>query len=229
MNNNLPRVSVHDLAIQARQKDLVLGTYGRGIWITNIAPLEELNATVLAQDVHLFSISDTVQRVPWQFAANDYLFGQQNLQTPNPPNGMEIWYYLKQAASSAPAIVITDSAGNQVAKLTGSGDAGLHFVLWDTRRPRPGRRRTRRTRVGARRFRQARRWWINSNRLAPTRSRLRLARCGRTPAPALLQRRVGHSPRRRRKSSGSSITSRAQPTRGALDEGRATGSDCQYR
>ena len=116
----------------------MIGTYGRGIWVTNIAPLEELNAAVLAKDVHLFSISDTVQRVPWQFAANDYLFGQQNLQTPNPPNGMGIWYYLKQAASSAPAIVITDSAGNQVAKLTGSGDAGLHFVLWDTRRPRPG-------------------------------------------------------------------------------------------
>jgi hypothetical protein len=64
MNNNQPRVSVHDLVIQARQKDLVLGTYGRGIWITNIAPLEELNAAVLAQDVHLFAISDTVQRVP---------------------------------------------------------------------------------------------------------------------------------------------------------------------
>lgn len=138
MNNNVPRVSVHDLVIQARQKDLVLGTYGRGIWITNIAPLEELNATVLAKDVHLFAISDTVQRVPWQFAANDYLFGQQNLQTPNPPNGMGIWYYLRQAVSSAPAIVITDSAGNQVAKLTGPGDAGLHFVLWNTRRPRPG-------------------------------------------------------------------------------------------
>ena len=137
MNNNLPRVSIHDLVIQARQKDLVLGTYGRGIWITNIAPLEELNATVLAKDVHLFAISDTVQRVPWQFAANDYLFGQQNLQTPNPPSGMGIWYYLKEAASSAPAIVITDSTGKQVAKLSGSGDVGLHFVSWDTRRPRP--------------------------------------------------------------------------------------------
>ena len=116
----------------------MLGTYGRGIWITNIAPLEELNATVLAQDVHLFAISDTVQRVPWQFGANDYLYGQQNLQTPNPPDGVGIWYYLKQAANSTPAIVITDSAGKQVAKLAGSGDAGLHFVLWDTRRPQPG-------------------------------------------------------------------------------------------
>ncbi len=78
---------------------------------------------------------------------------------------MGIWYYLKQAASPAPAIVITDSSGKQVAKLSGPGDAGLHFVLWDTHQPRPegggGR--------GARPLRQARRWWINSNRLAPTR------------------------------------------------------------
>ncbi len=89
MNNNLPRISVHDLVIQARQKDLVLGTYGRGIWITNIAPLEELNAAVLAQDIHLFSISDTVQRVPWQFAANDYLSASRICRHPTHRTGWE--------------------------------------------------------------------------------------------------------------------------------------------
>src|SRR6185312_3226634 len=63
MNSSLPRISVHDAVIQSREKDLVIGTYGRGIFVTNIAPLEELNAKVLGEDVHLFSISDTVQRV----------------------------------------------------------------------------------------------------------------------------------------------------------------------
>jgi hypothetical protein len=51
---------------------------------------------------------------------------------------MGIWYYLKQAVNPVPTIVITDSAGEQVAKLAGSGEAGLHFVLWDPRRSRPG-------------------------------------------------------------------------------------------
>src|SRR5262249_9099516 len=36
-----------------------------------------------------------------------------------------------------PVIAIADSAGNPVAKLSGSGEAGLHFLLWDTRRQRP--------------------------------------------------------------------------------------------
>ncbi|HXE31181.1 MAG TPA: hypothetical protein VN515_05220 [Terriglobales bacterium] len=141
MNNNIPRVGVHDIVIQSRQKDLVVGTYGRGVWITNIAPLEQLTPAVLAEDVHLFTIPDTVQRVTWQFGANDYLFGQQNLRTPNPPNGTVIWYYLKQAAAAPPTIAITDASGQQVAQLTGSGDAGLHSVVWNTRRPRPGGRR----------------------------------------------------------------------------------------
>ncbi|HEY7856622.1 MAG TPA: hypothetical protein VIC32_09265, partial [Terriglobales bacterium] len=138
MNNNIPRVGVHDIVIQPRQKDLVVGSYGRGAWITNIAPLEQLTAAVLADDVHLFSIADTVQRVTWQFGANDYLFGQQNLRTPNPPDGIVIWYYIKQNAAAPPAITVTDSSGQPVAKLTGSGDAGLHFVVWNTRRPGPG-------------------------------------------------------------------------------------------
>ena len=139
MNNGIPRVPVHDLVIQPRDKDLVLGTYGRGIWVTNIAPLEELTGAVLDQDVHLFRVQDTVERVTWQFAANDYLFGEQNLQTPNPPSAMTIRYYLKRAVSASPEIAIADGSGKEVARLAGSGNAGINTVLW-TMRPQAGGR-----------------------------------------------------------------------------------------
>jgi len=36
MSNHLPRVPVHDLAIQARENDLVVGTHGRSIFITSL-------------------------------------------------------------------------------------------------------------------------------------------------------------------------------------------------
>ena len=74
-----------------------LGSYGRDLWIANIAPLQELNEAVLDEDVHLFSIEPTIQRITWSFAANDYLFGQRHHQTPNETNGMLIRYYLKAA------------------------------------------------------------------------------------------------------------------------------------
>ena len=98
MNNNMPNMPVHDLLVHPREHDLILGTYGRDFWITNIAPLQELNdGGARGGRASLFSIKPTMQRVTWSFGANDYLFGQRHLQTPNEPNGMVIRYYLKGA------------------------------------------------------------------------------------------------------------------------------------
>jgi hypothetical protein len=141
MNNNMPNVPVRDLLVHPRENDLVLGTYGRGIYITNIAPLQEMNDAMLAEDVHLFAIKPAVQRITWQFGANDYLFGQRNLQTPNEPNGMVIRYYLKNQASSSANIIITDSQGKEVARLQGKTSAGINTVIWPMRAQGAGRGR----------------------------------------------------------------------------------------
>src|SRR4029079_6980756 len=130
MNNNIPNVGVRDALVHPRDNDLILGPYGRGIWITNIAPLQQLDRAVLSDEAHLFEIGDTVQRVTWQFAANDYLFGQRHLQTPNDPQGMVIRYYLKRPAAKTPSILITDAAGQQVATLQGGHNAGINAVIW---------------------------------------------------------------------------------------------------
>jgi hypothetical protein len=133
MNNNMPNIPVHDLLVHPRDNDLILGSYGRGLWVTNVAPLQELNANVLAEDVHLFSIEPTVQRVTWSFGANDYLFGQRHFQTPNEQNGMAIRYYVKNAGSGSANVVITNAAGQEVARLNGPMAAGINTVLWSTR------------------------------------------------------------------------------------------------
>ena len=141
MNNSIPNVPVRDLIVHPRENDLILGTYGRGIYVTNVAPLQEMNEALLAKDIHMFSIKPAVQRVTWSFGANDYLFGQRNLQTPNEPNGMVIRYYLKEAASSGASVVITDAEGKEVARLQGRGAAGINSVVWNTRIPGTGRGR----------------------------------------------------------------------------------------
>jgi photosystem II stability/assembly factor-like uncharacterized protein len=140
MNNNMPGIPVHDLLVHPRDNDLVLGTYGRGFWITNIAPLQQLDDAVLAEDFHLFEIAPTVQRVNWAFGANDYLFGQRHFQSPNPPNGMVINWYLKAAAPAPARVVITDAAGAELARLEGPTRAGFNTVVWNTRKPQPGGR-----------------------------------------------------------------------------------------
>jgi photosystem II stability/assembly factor-like uncharacterized protein len=138
-NNNMPNVPVHDLVVHPRENDLVLGTYGRSLWVTNIAPLQELNGKVLTSDAHLFTIEPTVQRVIWSFGANDYLFGQRHAETPNEPYGMVIRYYLKEPGTSGANVVIGDAKGQQVAKLTGEAKRGINTVVWSTcvQRPSP--------------------------------------------------------------------------------------------
>lgn len=133
MNNNMPPIPVHDLVVQPRAGDLILGTYGRGIFITNIEPLEEMTPSMLAEDVHLFAIAPTTQRITRAFGANDYLFGQRNIQTPNEPAGMVIRYYLKHAVNAGATVLITDAAGHEVARLKGSNAAGINTVLWNMR------------------------------------------------------------------------------------------------
>ena len=36
LDNNLPRVPVHDIAIQPRENELVIGTHGRSVYIAKI-------------------------------------------------------------------------------------------------------------------------------------------------------------------------------------------------
>ncbi len=120
-----------------RENDLVLGSYGRGLWVTNIGPLQELTSAVLAKDAHLFAIKPVTQRVTWVFGANDYLFGQRHLSTPNEPAGMVIQYYLKNAAPRA-TVVITDASKQEVAKLQGPAATGINTVVWNTRREAGG-------------------------------------------------------------------------------------------
>jgi photosystem II stability/assembly factor-like uncharacterized protein len=131
MNNNMPNLPVLDLAVHPREGDLIVGGFGRNVFVTNISALQEMNPTVLAKDIHLFTIKPTVQRVTWSFGANDRLFSQRYLVTPNEPNGMAIRYYLKTAHTEPPTVVVNDAGGKEVARLQGPSNAGLNTVVWN--------------------------------------------------------------------------------------------------
>ncbi len=148
MNNNIPNVPVHDVLVHPRENDLILGSYGRGLFVTNIAPLQEMNETMLDEEVYLFGIKPKVQRVIWAFGANDFLFGDRHILTPNEPNGIVIRYYLKSQQDDKANITITDPYGKEVARLEGKTSAGINTVIWDMRPLREGKGRA------------ARRWWM---------------------------------------------------------------------
>jgi len=134
MNIRIPKAPVHDLLVHPRENDLVVATYGRGLFVTDVTALQQTTAQVLAEDVHLFDPEPRAQRIVREFAAEDYLFGDRHLLTPNEPNGVVINYYLKSAAAGKAVITIADPFGREWAKIEGPTDAGIHPVLWDMRR-----------------------------------------------------------------------------------------------
>jgi photosystem II stability/assembly factor-like uncharacterized protein len=131
LQNNLPHAPVHWLDIQPHFNDLVVGTYGRGIWIMDdVTPLQQMTAEVRRSDVHLFQPRDayrfrTVERR--DLAPSGVLPGR------NPEYGASITYWLKDAAAADVQVQIVDGAGKIVRTLRGPARAGLNRVWWDLR------------------------------------------------------------------------------------------------
>jgi hypothetical protein len=129
---NLPTVPVHDLTIHPRENDLVLGTYGRGIFIGDITHVQELSREILAKPLHLFAVEP---RAAYNFRAlgNYHLFGHKYIEVPNEPDALVISYFLRGKEDGGARVTVADPKGAQVSELKGSSDAGLNRVLWNMR------------------------------------------------------------------------------------------------
>ncbi len=139
LEGNMPRVPVTDLVVHPRERDLVAGTYGRGLWITNVAPLEEMTAAVLDEPVHLFAVRPATLYTTSGWG-NYELYGDRHLATPNEPVGFTVTYYLKADLGAEVTVAFADPWGKTRQELKGPGGAGLHRVTWEFRRdaPEPG-------------------------------------------------------------------------------------------
>jgi photosystem II stability/assembly factor-like uncharacterized protein len=136
---NMPSVKITDMVIHPRENDLVVATYGRGAYVADITPLQEMTAAVLDEDVHLFDVEPKTQRVTGGIG-NYQLLGDSHLFTPNEPNAFVINYYLKAKAQGAVKVTVADPYGTVLAELTGKGEAGLNSVSWGMRAQRPGQK-----------------------------------------------------------------------------------------
>lgn len=125
LKNNLPTVPVHDLVIHPRENDLVVGTFGRGFYITDISPLQELTTSVLQKDVHLFDIEPKIQWVMTTQPATS----AQNFAGENETHGVVINYYLKKHAVDHVKVQVY--AGSvMINEISGTPNAGLNSVRW---------------------------------------------------------------------------------------------------
>jgi hypothetical protein len=137
VKNNLPTVAVRALAIQEREHDLIAGTFGRAIWITDIGPIEQLSASLLDKSADLFAVKPgALFKTRYTYGATiEELNGDMFFRAENPPFGTTITYYLRNKAGAEVSLVIKDEKDRIVRTLKGSGAAVVHHVQWDLKGP----------------------------------------------------------------------------------------------
>ena len=128
----LPTVAVDDLVFQERDRDLVVATHGRSLYvIDDLTPLQELTAEVAAKELHLFAPRPAFGRylLPgWEGEAGKGLFRGEN-----PPEGAILSFLVRDFSGEPVKVSIANDKGQPVANLTAPGNPGLGRVSWNLR------------------------------------------------------------------------------------------------
>lgn len=133
----MPTVAVHDLVIHPRDRELVAATHGRGIFIADIAPLQDLAGKDLAKGPILARVA-TLIRLDDGFDGSGY--GSRRFVARNPASVSSIYFWSPTELAAAPKFEIRDSSGELLRTIDGDKKAGLQRVSWDHRiDARPGR------------------------------------------------------------------------------------------
>jgi hypothetical protein len=137
---NMPATVVRDIMIHPRENDLIVGTYGRAAWITDISPLQQLTPEMENKKLHLFDIEPKPQLNFSQqaFWGNYQMTGSNHLNSPNEPNGLEIWYFTGQDLKDSTRFEIENLAGEVVYKKAVSPKTGIEKIYWNTAKAEPG-------------------------------------------------------------------------------------------
>jgi photosystem II stability/assembly factor-like uncharacterized protein len=125
MKNGLTTIPVHDLAVHPRERELIVGTHGRGIYIADISGLQALTPAVLSADAHLAPVVPATQFVAGLRPSTASLNYEGQSRLP----GAHINYYLKSAASGV-TVRVYDGARMIAETTTAPGNAGLNTVRW---------------------------------------------------------------------------------------------------
>ncbi len=103
LQGGMPTIAARDLAIQKRENDLVVGTFGRGIYILDdYSLLRQLSAEALEQEAALYPAKNALMYIESApLGLRDKSFqGDSYFTAPNPPFGATFTYYLKEEIKS---------------------------------------------------------------------------------------------------------------------------------
>ncbi|HXE32190.1 MAG TPA: hypothetical protein VN515_10370, partial [Terriglobales bacterium] len=131
--DNLPEVPVDDILIHPRDRDLIIATHGRSIWIADdITPLEQMGQAGTA-DVHLF---DPRPAVEWKNDTEEQRNQFQGMyHGTNPQGGTAISVWAKSDVGSGTVDFL--QGGKVVSTMKVDVKAGMNRFQWNMRGEAP--------------------------------------------------------------------------------------------
>ena len=150
LRGNLPVAPIHDLIV--KNGDLVVATHGRSFWILDdLSPLHQLADAVAGADTHLFTPRRTVRwrayrghgmnpgpnrEIAYRMAGS-VGYGYRQVEAPtgekqerkldageNPPNGVVVHYWLREAPAGDLVLDFLDADGREIRSFTSKPPAG---------------------------------------------------------------------------------------------------------
>jgi photosystem II stability/assembly factor-like uncharacterized protein len=130
--SDFPAAPVDDMAVQAREADLVLATHGRGIWILDdISPLRALSPELMAKDAAMIPGRQVVQ---YMNTFGGWPEGNETFLGRSRPSDAQITYYQKgRHIFGDLKIEIFDQQGKLIDTVSGTKHRGLNRASWGMR------------------------------------------------------------------------------------------------
>lgn len=122
LQNNIPVSPAHDLVIHPRDRDLVVGTHGRSIYVMDIESIQKLTPKVRDKAVHLFD-------VPWTRDNNRWSRDVSAVIRSSGPDPLTLTYWSREKGNAS--ITVTTKDGRLVHKQHHKSRRGINRVTWD--------------------------------------------------------------------------------------------------
>ena len=123
LKGGIPTISLRDIAIQRRENDLVVASFGRGIYVLDdISPIREFDQSVTKSEATLFKVKPA-----YWYVQKEAIYGQGHSKyvAKNPPYGAVFTYFLPEKLNSI------KSQRQDSEKEKNKQNAEIKFPGWD--------------------------------------------------------------------------------------------------
>ena len=123
ITGDFPNVATYDMIVHPRDKELVLATHGRSMYVMDVKPLEKISDDKIAKELYVFKPDEITHSKNWGKQEIKYL-------PANEPE-VEIMYFLKNKPSEEVVIKILDKDNQEIHTLRAENKAGFNRVKWN--------------------------------------------------------------------------------------------------